>query len=105
MFVSGVWSIVFLSPPSYREQQLDPKARSQREEAEARGARQRPRSVSEGVEARGARRSGAGHSRVGIPRRQADRDGDEAYFGDARRNVIRRREDERVDDRAVADGA
>src|ERR1700720_219627 len=42
---------------------------------------------------------------MGVARWKADRDGDEADFGYSGRNVVRVREDQRLDDRALADGA
>src|ERR1700681_3645308 len=92
------------SSPTSAEQAVE-KARIWREEQKTRAPRQRARLVPEGLEARGARRSSAGRSGMGVARRKANRDGDEADLGDSGRDAIRLGKNQRLDDRAVADGA
>src|SRR3954471_2970258 len=81
------------------------KARPRREEKKTRVHRKRGGLVSSRGQARRARRSRAGRARMGITRRKADRDGDETNLSDAGRNAFRLGENERLDERALADGA
>src|SRR6185295_14749766 len=80
------------------------KARSKRE-AYARITGKGGWDISQAIQARRARRAGVGRSRVGAAGGKADRESDEAHLGDSRRNALRRREDQRLDDGAVVDGA
>src|SRR6185436_85393 len=103
--VNARWvRMFFLARPSIAFP-VHEKARSKREEAYAGTAGKSGWLISQAVEARGARRAGVGRSRMGAAGGKADRESDQANFSNSGRNAVRRGEDQRLDDRAVVDGA
>ena len=87
------------------ENERNEKARPTGKKKKTRTARQRRWCFFEAIETGRASRASIRRTGMGAPCGKTNLAGDETDFGDGRRDAFHRRQDQRVDDRAIADGA